>query len=104
MRNACYVTAPNNVNDERVPTAGDNDIIATSLFCLPDDDVYMENEADRTEYVLRETGRIWLGKVGKFCVRPWNFGQVWMKPYICHLNIVLRNSCLIEIMIFNQFM
>ena len=36
----------------------------------------MEEETHRREYVLTETGRIWLGTVGKFCVRPWNFGQV----------------------------
>lgn len=40
-----------------------------------DDQVYMEEETHRREYVLTETGRIWLGTVGKFCVRPWNFGQ-----------------------------
>ena len=40
------------------------------------DEVYMENSTEREEHVLRETGRIWLGTVGKFCVRPWNFGQV----------------------------
>ena len=36
----------------------------------------MDEETHRREYVLTETGRIWLGTVGKFCVRPWNFGQV----------------------------
>ncbi|XP_052816995.1 protein-glutamine gamma-glutamyltransferase K-like isoform X2 [Mya arenaria] len=40
-----------------------------------DDQVYIEDENQRQEYVLSETGRIWLGTVGKFCVRPWNFGQ-----------------------------
>lgn len=40
-----------------------------------DDQVYLEEETQREEYVLSETGRIWLGTVGKFCVRPWNFGQ-----------------------------
>ncbi|KAK7498048.1 hypothetical protein BaRGS_00010636, partial [Batillaria attramentaria] len=41
----------------------------------PDDEVFMENQTEREEHVLHETGRIWLGTVGKFCVRPWNFGQ-----------------------------
>ncbi|KAL3859441.1 hypothetical protein ACJMK2_009661 [Sinanodonta woodiana] len=40
-----------------------------------EDPVYLEEETQRQEYVLKETGRIWLGTVGKFCVRPWNFGQ-----------------------------
>ncbi|XP_041375908.1 hemocyte protein-glutamine gamma-glutamyltransferase-like isoform X2 [Gigantopelta aegis] len=39
------------------------------------DCVYLDDENQREEYVLRETGRIWLGTVGKFCVRPWNFAQ-----------------------------
>lgn len=41
----------------------------------PEDQVYLDEETQREEYVLSETGRIWLGTVGKFCVRPWNFGQ-----------------------------
>lgn len=40
-----------------------------------EDEVYMENQTEREEHVLHETGRIWIGTVGKFCVRPWNFGQ-----------------------------
>ncbi|KAK3611436.1 hypothetical protein CHS0354_027163 [Potamilus streckersoni] len=40
-----------------------------------EDPVFLEEETQRQEYVLKETGRIWLGTVGKFCVRPWNFGQ-----------------------------
>lgn len=39
------------------------------------DSVYLEEETHREEYVLNETGRIWMGTVGKFCVRPWNFAQ-----------------------------
>jgi hypothetical protein len=33
----------------------------------------MENEEERQEYVLNETGRIWIRR-GRFG-RPWNFGQ-----------------------------
>lgn len=40
------------------------------------DSVYLEEETHREEFVLNETGRIWMGTVGKFCVRPWNFAQV----------------------------
>ncbi|KAJ8302755.1 hypothetical protein KUTeg_019151 [Tegillarca granosa] len=40
-----------------------------------DDAVYLDDENQREEYVLNETGRIWMGTVGKFCVRPWNFAQ-----------------------------
>ena len=45
----------------------------------------MEEETHRREYVLTETGRIWLGTVGKFCVRPWNFGQVCMIYFSIYL-------------------
>ncbi|CAG5117762.1 unnamed protein product, partial [Candidula unifasciata] len=45
-----------------------------------DDAVYLSGEPDRKEYVLNETGRIWLGSVEKYYVRPWNFGQF---EYVC---------------------
>ncbi|XP_029637138.1 protein-glutamine gamma-glutamyltransferase K isoform X3 [Octopus sinensis] len=41
----------------------------------PADNVYLEDEDERQHHCLSETGRIWLGTVGKFCVRPWNFAQ-----------------------------
>ena len=50
-------------------------------FILLDDQVFLEEEPQRQEYVLGETGRIWLGTVGKFCVRPWNFSQVTNVPF-----------------------
>ena len=50
--------------------------------------MYMEEETHRREYVLTETGRIWLGTVGKFCVRPWNFGQVSKSESMCLLKLV----------------
>ncbi|XP_064610806.1 protein-glutamine gamma-glutamyltransferase K-like isoform X2 [Liolophura sinensis] len=40
-----------------------------------DDPVHLEDEQQRLEYVLSETGRIWMGTIGKFTVRPWNFAQ-----------------------------
>ncbi|BFZ12584.1 hypothetical protein BsWGS_15622 [Bradybaena similaris] len=45
-----------------------------------DDAVYLQADPDRKEYVLNETGRIWLGSVEKYYVRPWNFGQF---EYVC---------------------
>ncbi|OWF54544.1 protein-glutamine gamma-glutamyltransferase K-like isoform X1 [Mizuhopecten yessoensis] len=41
----------------------------------PDDLVFLDDENLRQEYVVNETGRIWMGTVRKFCVRPWNFAQ-----------------------------
>ncbi|XP_045194210.2 protein-glutamine gamma-glutamyltransferase 4-like [Mercenaria mercenaria] len=39
------------------------------------DVVYMEDEAGRNEYVLNETGRIWIGSARLNYGKPWNFGQ-----------------------------
>ncbi len=41
-----------------------------------DDDVYMEDEDEKFEYVLNETGRIWQGTARNKHGEPWNFGQV----------------------------
>lgn len=46
------------------------------MYYMTGDSVYLEEETHREEFVLNETGRIWMGTVGKFCVRPWNFAQV----------------------------
>lgn len=39
------------------------------------DIVYMEDEEDKDEYVLNETGLIWVGSAYYNHGRPWNFGQ-----------------------------
>lgn len=44
------------------------------------DAVHLAGDAERKEFVLNETGRIWLGDVEKYFVRPWNFGQF---EYVC---------------------
>lgn len=36
----------------------------------------MEDEKLLDEYILNETGRIWVGTSQHFRGRPWNFGQV----------------------------
>ncbi|KAJ8975426.1 hypothetical protein NQ317_018935 [Molorchus minor] len=41
----------------------------------PDDGVYMENEEDRNEYVLNETGKIWCGTFKEPKGKHWIFGQ-----------------------------
>ncbi|KAH3778779.1 protein-glutamine gamma-glutamyltransferase 4-like isoform X2 [Dreissena polymorpha] len=40
-----------------------------------EDVVYMEDEGEREEYVVRDTGYIWVGSVKDNRARPWNFGQ-----------------------------
>ncbi|OCT75954.1 protein-glutamine gamma-glutamyltransferase 4 [Xenopus laevis] len=48
------------------------------LLCNPwceDDDVYMPNEDERQEYVMKDTGYIYRGTYKNIKARPWNFGQ-----------------------------
>ncbi|XP_017930605.1 protein-glutamine gamma-glutamyltransferase 4 [Manacus vitellinus] len=40
-----------------------------------DDAVFMDNEAQRKEYVLNDTGYIYVGSAYSIYDRPWNFGQ-----------------------------
>lgn len=40
------------------------------------DVVYMESESEKDEYVLNDTGNIWIGSARNNYGRPWNFGQV----------------------------
>ncbi|XP_068090597.1 protein-glutamine gamma-glutamyltransferase 4 [Hyperolius riggenbachi] len=40
-----------------------------------DDSVYMPGEEKRQEYVLNDTGYIYVGSSSKITARPWNFGQ-----------------------------
>ena len=42
----------------------------------PEDSVYLDQEALREEYVLNDSGLIWIGTARKHCGMPWNFGQV----------------------------
>ena len=44
-------------------------------LALPADDVVFMPE-EREEYVLNDTGRIWVGSSTSHSGRPWNFGQV----------------------------
>ena len=47
-----------------------------SFFRLQDDTVCLDQETSREEYVLNDSGLIWVGTAKKNCGMPWNFGQV----------------------------
>ena len=53
-----------------------NLIFTFLVFFILDDQVFMDWEDGRKEYVLNETGRVYVGGAKKPQGRPWNFGQV----------------------------
>jgi len=54
------------------------------------DDVYLDNEADRNEYVLNEDGFIWVGSYFNFAPRTWSFAQFNTKSIECALSLLQR--------------
>lgn len=59
-----------------------------SVLCVSaaDDDVYLEEEEDRKEYVLNGSGRIWGGTSKSPFARKWEFEQVCLRlPGLTHL-------------------
>ncbi|XP_078360108.1 coagulation factor XIII A chain-like isoform X2 [Oculina patagonica] len=59
-------------------------IVLFNPWCK-EDTVYLDQEASREEYVLNDSGRIWMGTAKKNFGMPWNFGQ---------FEDVSLNSCL----------
>ena len=53
-------------------------LLANCLFLayLADDDVYLEDEEERKEYVLNGNGKIWAGTIRSPFARKWEFEQV----------------------------
>uniref|UniRef100_A0A8C6XYE8 protein-glutamine gamma-glutamyltransferase n=1 Tax=Naja naja TaxID=35670 RepID=A0A8C6XYE8_NAJNA len=57
-------------------------LLLFNAWC-PEDDVYLENEAERQEYVMNEHGVIFHGNKNWIHPVPWNYGQVPGTPLIC---------------------
>nr|XP_023022029.1 hemocyte protein-glutamine gamma-glutamyltransferase-like isoform X1 [Leptinotarsa decemlineata]XP_023022031.1 hemocyte protein-glutamine gamma-glutamyltransferase-like isoform X1 [Leptinotarsa decemlineata] len=55
-------------------TIPDDIYILFNPWC-PEDGVYMENEEERQEYIMNETGKIWCGTFKKPNGKHWIFGQ-----------------------------
>ncbi|XP_014666133.1 PREDICTED: coagulation factor XIII A chain-like [Priapulus caudatus] len=53
----------------------DDDIYLLFNPWAPEDDVYIEDEAEREEYVLNETGSIWVGNWRRYGPLNWNYAQ-----------------------------
>ncbi|KAM8967046.1 protein-glutamine gamma-glutamyltransferase 4 [Pelodytes ibericus] len=65
------------------------------VLCNPwceDDNVYMPNEKERTEYVLKDTGYIYVGSSSKISARPWNFGQHEVDVLDCCMYLLDRSG------------
>ncbi|CAE1321062.1 TGM1 [Acanthosepion pharaonis] len=87
-----------NVNDpEDTPERyqhQDDIYILFNTWCK-EDPVHMEHEDDRNEYVLNESGLIWVGSVCCNHGRPWNFGQ-FDEPCLDAALVLLKTAGLPE--------
>ncbi|KAM6160938.1 protein-glutamine gamma-glutamyltransferase 4 [Erethizon dorsatum] len=53
--------------------AGDGDVV--SLALPPEDAVFLPTEEDRAEYILSDTGYLYMGSFRQVKEKPWNYGQ-----------------------------
>ncbi|XP_056405815.1 protein-glutamine gamma-glutamyltransferase 2 isoform X2 [Hyla sarda] len=62
----------------------------------PEDSVYMENDAERTEYVATQYGIIFQGVVSNITSVPWNFGQFEDDILEASLEVLDKNPKFLE--------
>lgn len=62
------------------------------FLSLPEDEVYMENDEEKQEYVMNEVGRIWQGTSRSYAPQSWNFGQVSLMQYSFSFDHIASHS------------
>ena len=57
------------------------------IHSCTDDDVYMEDASRRREYVLNESGMMWVGSHNNMSILDWEYDQVLHMCSTQHLHV-----------------
>ncbi|KAI2649300.1 Coagulation factor XIII A chain [Labeo rohita] len=71
-----FVTVVTDLGKQRTQRNPDTDFYVLFNPWDPADQVYMEKEEDRQEYVMNDVGSIYNGEFSNIITRSWNFGQM----------------------------